>query len=87
MLAWNSAKNLVRLDVLLAALALLPFDEGAARQFGQIKAHLEQLGNRLSDIDLQIAGIALYHQAPLVTHNRRHFERVPNLTIEDWLAS
>jgi tRNA(fMet)-specific endonuclease VapC len=82
----DPTKNLARLDVLLSALTLLPFDEGAARQFGRIKSQLERAGLRLSDLDLQIASIALHHQLPLVTHNRRHFERVPNLTIEDWLT-
>jgi tRNA(fMet)-specific endonuclease VapC len=67
-------------------LTILPYDEWAARKFGRIKAELELAGKRLSDLDLQIASVALQHDVPLVTHNRRHFERVPGLVIEDWLA-
>jgi tRNA(fMet)-specific endonuclease VapC len=78
-------ENLARVDVLLAAVAILPYDERAARRFGRVKADLERAGMRLSDLDLQIASIALQHDVPLVTHNRRHFERLPDLVIEDWL--
>jgi tRNA(fMet)-specific endonuclease VapC len=82
----RAAENLARLDVLLAALTVLPYDEGAAHQFGLLKARLEQDGMRLSDLGLQIASISLQHQAPLITHNQQHFERVPDLALEDWLA-
>jgi predicted nucleic acid-binding protein len=34
---------------------------------------------------LQIASIALRHAGVLVTHNRRHYERVQGLQITDWL--
>jgi tRNA(fMet)-specific endonuclease VapC len=81
----RAADNLARLDVLLAAVTVLPYDEGAARRFGLLKAELEQAGASLSDLDLQIASIALQHALPLVTHNRRHFARVPGLVVEDWL--
>ncbi|HEX9116642.1 MAG TPA: type II toxin-antitoxin system VapC family toxin [Anaerolineae bacterium] len=40
----------------------------------------------MSDLDLQIASIALRFSAPLLTHNRQHFERVPGLNVEDWLT-
>ncbi|MBV6392371.1 MAG: Ribonuclease VapC2 [Anaerolineales bacterium] len=80
------ADNLARLDVLLAALVILPFDEATARRFGVLKAALEKSGSPLHDMDLQIASIALENNAPLVTHNRRHFSRIENLTREDWLA-
>ncbi len=80
------AKNLARIDVLLAAVTILPFDQGAARRFGFLKASLEQTGQRLSDLDLQIASIALEYKTPLITHNQRHFGRLPELMIEDWLA-
>jgi tRNA(fMet)-specific endonuclease VapC len=79
-------KNLARLGVLLAAVVLLPYDEAAARQFGRTKAELERTGQKLGDLDLQIASIALARDVPLVTHNRRHFERVPDLVTEDWLT-
>ena len=78
-------KNLARLQTLLADLVILPYDETASLQFGVIKAHLEKQGMRLPDLDLQIASIALAHQLPLVTHNTRHFRRIPNLILEDWL--
>jgi len=81
-------ENLARLDVLLAALTVLPYDEWSARRFGQLKARLEQAGEAVSDLDLQIASVALEHGAILVTHNQKHFARLANiagLAIEDWL--
>ena len=53
------AENLARLDVLLAALTILPYDEWSAHCFGQIKAELEQAGEAIIDLDLQITSIAL----------------------------
>jgi tRNA(fMet)-specific endonuclease VapC len=79
-------ENLARLGVLLAAVRVLPYDQAAARYFGRTKAELERMGQKLSDIDLQIASIALAQGIPLITHNRRHFERIADLAIEDWLA-
>lgn len=80
--------NLARLDVLLAALTVLPYDEWSARRFGQLKAQLEQVGEIISDPDLQIASISLDQDAVLVTHNQKHFSRVSSmagLILEDWL--
>ncbi len=79
------AENLARVDVLLAAVAVLPYGETAARRFGLLKANLERAGTRVSDLDLQIASITLEQGAVLVTHNRAHFARVPGLVVEDWL--
>jgi tRNA(fMet)-specific endonuclease VapC len=77
--------NLARLDVLLAMLDILPFDEEAARQFGILKAKLESQGASIADLDLQIASIAVVRGLTLVTHNQNHFQRIPGLKIEDWL--
>jgi tRNA(fMet)-specific endonuclease VapC len=83
----HKQENMARLSVLLAALVILPYDEAAARQFGRTKAALERIGAAIGDLDLQIAGIALARDVPLVTHNRRHFARVLGLNIEDWLEA
>jgi len=82
----RAEENIARLDILLATLIILPFDEAAARRFGALKAVLEQAGNRLADLDLQIASIALANDLPLITHNTRHFTRIPSLQLDDWLV-
>ena len=79
-------ENLTRLDVLLAMLTVLSFDETCARRFGLLKATLEHAGTPLHDLDLQIASIAVEHNAILVTHNQRHFVRIEGLNLEDWLV-
>jgi len=81
-------ENLARLDVLLADMVVLAYDEAAARRFGWLKAQLESTGVRLNDLDLQIASIAIDWKTPLVTHNQRHFGRLVDLAgliVEDWL--
>jgi len=45
---------------------------------------LEQAGTPIGPNDLLIAAIALAHQATLVTHNTREFERIVGLLVEDW---
>ncbi len=85
----NTETNLARLDILLAALLVLPFDELPARLYGQLKAQLELAGEPVSDLDLQIASIAIDRQAVLVSHNQKHFSKLSERTgllLEDWLA-
>lgn len=82
----QAAKTLAQVDVLLAGMEVLPFDELAARRFGEMKADLERAGLALATADLQIAAIVLHHKVPLVSHNHRHFSRVANLDLEDWLV-
>ncbi|MDE2635320.1 MAG: type II toxin-antitoxin system VapC family toxin [Chloroflexota bacterium] len=64
--------------------SILPFDEAAARVYGRIDGYLKDAGIRIGPVDTQIAAIALANNLILVSHNTRHFSRIPNLTIEDW---
>jgi len=59
---------------------ILPFDEKAARQFVALKSQITMKRAK----DLQIAAIALSVGGIVVTGNRRDFEKVPDLAIEDW---
>jgi tRNA(fMet)-specific endonuclease VapC len=68
------------------ALIVLPFDESAARVYGSLRAQLESDGQPLAEPDLRIASISLSRDLTLVTGNVRHFDRVPGLAVENWLA-
>jgi predicted nucleic acid-binding protein len=70
---------------LLTDVRVLPFDQHAAECYGRIRVELESNGTRLDDPDLRIAATTLTHKAELVTGNIRHFERVRDLTVHDWL--
>jgi tRNA(fMet)-specific endonuclease VapC len=86
---YNSAtpeRHFPHVQQLLDQVAILAFDEPAAREMGRLKAKLRQQGLLIPDIDLQIASIALTRELPVATHNRRHFERVPGLILLDWLS-
>ena len=64
---------------------MLEWDWAAAERFGRLKADLERAGTLLAEADLLIAAIALARGAGLVTGNRRHYERIPELSIGDWI--
>lgn len=62
----------------------LPFDDGAAEEYGIIRAYLERRGRLIGRHDMLIASIARANSLIVVTHNTREFGRVPGLNIEDW---
>ena len=72
-------------DILLPRATILPFDFPAAKKYGDIRSFLEKQGTPLSHADLQIASIALSMKMTLITGNLKHFRRVPQLTVENWL--
>ncbi|MEN6560578.1 MAG: PIN domain-containing protein [Acidobacteriota bacterium] len=67
-------------------LTILPFERADARTYGRIRATLERQGRTRFEADLQIAAIALTHRLILVTGNVRHFEGIPGVKVENWLA-
>jgi tRNA(fMet)-specific endonuclease VapC len=50
-----------------------------------IKAQLTQQGNIIMDADILIGSIAQANELILVTNNTKHFQRIPNLPLENWL--
>ena len=64
---------------------IVSFDEKAAFVYGQIRADLEKAGKIINHTDLQIAAITMSNKYILITGNIRHFKRISNLRVENWI--
>ena len=74
------------IEAFLENVEVLPFDPPAAREAGEIRAHLTEAGTLIGAYDLLIAGHARSLGAMLVTNNVREFSRVRDLRLENWVV-
>jgi tRNA(fMet)-specific endonuclease VapC len=81
----GSSRNRQALEMFLAPLIILPFDEAVIWAYGELRAELERRGTPIGSLDTMIAAHAISQQAPLVTNNTREFARVPGLRLENWV--
>lgn len=86
--AYNSEqieKNLKAIKIVQQKLPLFNCNDKSSQLFGMIKAQLTQQGNIIMDADIMIGSIAQANELILVTNNTKHFQRIPNLPLENWL--
>jgi tRNA(fMet)-specific endonuclease VapC len=82
----GSRRNREALEMFMAPLIILPFDEAAIWVYGDLRAELERRGTPIGSLDTMIAAHALSQQAPLVTNHTREFARVPGLQLQNWVT-
>jgi tRNA(fMet)-specific endonuclease VapC len=80
----KATKSLELRQEFLKLLPIFDLNYQAANHFAEQKAVLEKTGQKIDDIDLQIASICLANDLTLVTNNTKHFERIEDLKLEDW---
>jgi len=90
--AYNSTqkeKNLTRVRGFFSppGPTVLSIDDAAAECFGKFKAELRQAGQPVGDLDLFIASVASTLGLTVVTNNTKHFERLPGISMDNWLAT
>lgn len=83
----GSARNRQALEMFLAPLTLLPFDDAAVWAYGDLHADLERRGTPIGALDTMIAAHALSQKAMLVTNNTREFAKVPGLQLDNWVPA
>lgn len=81
----GNAKLTQRVEQLLAALDVLPFETPADSHYAKIRRELELRGQPIGPNDLLIAAQALALGLTVATGNEREFKRVRELEVENWL--
>lgn len=66
---------------------VLPMTMSSAALSASLYGELRKMVTPLDDMDLLIAGIAIENRMILVTHNTKHFSRIPSLELRDWKTS
>ena len=59
---------------------VLEFDQKAAAEFERLR----RLRLRVGTMDLKIAAIAFANDATVLTRNRKDFDQIPGVQVEDW---
>jgi len=77
----KSPREKTAVETLLNALSILPLDAEAAGIAGEIFRDLEAKGTTIGMADSLIAGICKSHKGMLITRNKKHFARIPNLKL------
>jgi tRNA(fMet)-specific endonuclease VapC len=72
-------------EAFLKHVTVLDWDGLAAEHYADVRAGLERKGTPIGNLDTMIAAHARSLQALLVTHNLKHFKRVPGLKVETWV--
>lgn len=78
-------KNLEIITKLTRKIQFLDFNDSCQQHFGKLKVELEKKGMIIDDFDLMIAATAISYDLVLITNNIRHFSRIDNLVIENWI--
>jgi tRNA(fMet)-specific endonuclease VapC len=75
-----------QLDIFTLRLLIEPWGEDAAKHYGSIRALLKKQGNLIGNNDLLIAAHARSLKAVMVTNNVQEFNRVPDLSVDNWVS-
>ncbi len=80
-----SEKSKQAIEQVVSMLTVLPYDDRVAEDYADIRAMLERQGSIIGAMDLLIAAHARSLSLTLVTNNLKEFERVPDLSVENWI--
>ena len=71
---------------ILQYFSVISFGRREAQRCGELLAFLSHQGTPIGVEDSQIGATAVEHNLTVVTGNVKHFERIPHLTVENWLS-
>jgi tRNA(fMet)-specific endonuclease VapC len=85
--AYNSGKiqrNLERIQYLKNIIQTINLSTTITEEYAKIKSKLRKTGNPIDDFDILIGATAIVNSLTLITNNEQHFNRIENISIENW---
>ena len=73
--------KLVFWDTIISAILVIPFDESCVETAVQLNSSLKKKRKQIDIADLFIAATAVNLKLPIATLNKKHFERINEVTI------
>lgn len=71
-------------ETAIGMFSVLAFERSTAELFGSVLGPLELAGMTIDSMDALIGCVALERDQIIVTHNIKHFLRIPGLVVEDY---
>jgi len=79
------ATNLAKVHRLQEIFPVVDASKAVLECFGTLKANLSKEGLTVADFDLLIGSTAITLGYTLVTNNEKHFSKIPDLKIVNWM--
>ena len=81
----NATRQAASFETFCFRNVILPLTDEAITKATEIYAELSARGELIGDADILIAASAIVHGFGVVTNNERHFQRISDLHVENWL--
>lgn len=81
--AASPERHLADARLFLAPYPVITLTETVMLRFAEFRTVLRTSGRLIPDFDLLIAATASVHELTLITRNRRHFDRIPGISVLD----
>ena len=75
---------MAQLHEITSMVNIISFGRTEAKSAAAIRVKLEKKGIPIGPYDILIAASAMANNLTLATHNKKEFERIEGLKIEDW---
>lgn len=77
-------ENVEEIEAFLKEIIVLNLDIPIMKIYAEISADLRKKGEIIGDFDELIASITIYHNETLISRNIKHYERISQLTFQNW---
>lgn len=77
----NPDEHLQSFRVFFSNFKLVNLNLSVMEKFAEIRSYLRRTGKIISDFDILLGATALHHGFTVLTYNKKHFERIPDLKI------